>query len=116
MLDIGCGLGENTGQWGEKTGLKPIGLERQYHPKWYGDIWRDSKLGARFARADIAEALPMPKKIRRSCSLRECSSAPNSRKRRKTLDNIRVALRDGGLLIIGPQTDEKVGIMVGGCS
>ena len=107
LLDIGCGLGENTGQWGEKTGLKPIGLERQYHPKWYGDIWRDSKLGARFARADIAEALPMPKRSVEVVVYENVVPHQTVESVEKTLDNIRVALRDGGLLIIGPQTDEK---------
>ena len=106
LLNIGCGLGENTGQWGEKTGLKTIGVDRQYHPKWYRENWRDNKSGAQFARADIAEALPMPKQSVDVVVYENVVPHQTVESVAKTLENVRLTLRDDGLLVIGPQTDD----------
>lgn len=107
LLDIGCGLGGNTAQWGKETGLKTIGIDRQYHPKWYGENWRDNKFGAQFARADIAEALPMPNESVDVVVYENVVPHQTQESVAKTLENVRLTLRDGGLLAIGPQTDEK---------
>lgn len=106
LLNIGCGLGENTGEWGEKTGLKPVGFDRQYHPKWYKENWRDNKLGAQFARVDIAEALPMPNGSADVVVYENVVPHQTVESVAKTLDNVSRVLRDDGLLVIGPQTDD----------
>lgn len=107
LLNIGCGLGGNTAQWGKETGLKTIGIDRQYHPKWYGENWRDNKSGAQFARADIAEALPMLNESVDVVVYENVVPHQTVKSVAKTLENVRLTLRNGGLLAIGPQTDEK---------
>lgn len=106
LLNIGCGLGVNTAQWGKETGLRPVGVDRQYHPKWYGKNWKDNKSGAQFVRADIAEAIPMPKESVSVVVYENVVPHQTVDSVEKTLENVHLALHDGGLLVIGPQADD----------
>lgn len=107
LVDIGCGMGDNTVQWKEQTGLRTIGIDRQFHPRWYGPYWRDHQSGAQFARADIAEALPVAEQSVDVVVYENVVPHQTEESVARTLEHVHRVLRDDGLLAIGPQHDEE---------
>lgn len=107
LVDIGCGMGDNTVQWREQTGLNTIGIDRQFHRRWYEPYWRTNQSGAEFTQADIAESLPMATQSVDVVVYENVVPHQTERGVAQTLEQVQRVLRDDGLLAIGPQHDEE---------
>lgn len=103
VLDIGVGIGKKTSERFDKTNVKTIGIERQFHPKFYKKYWKNDNPNMQFIRADADEAIPL-KSSSIDFALMECV-IPHI-----TLDSLEKilmetarVLKTDGILMVGPE-------------
>lgn len=103
ILDIGVGIGKKTSERFNETGVKTIGIERQYHPKFYKKYWKNDNPNMQFIRSDADEAIPLQSESI-DFVLMECV-IPHI-----TLDSLEKilwesarVLKNNGILMVGPE-------------
>ena len=100
VLDLACGQGVHTGKLSEK-GANVIGVERQYHSKYYKKYW--NLPGSKFVRADIRN-LPFAWGQYRVALMTNAEIYMTKEGFQETLDSVRKVLVVGGVFVIGPQS------------
>lgn len=59
LIDAGCGTGFSVASWHKLTGLRIVGIERQYHPRWYKPYWCKKESKIHFLRGNLMGGLPI---------------------------------------------------------
>ncbi len=106
FLDMGCGVGQNVEFW-KRSGLNPIGMERQFHRPWYERHWNN---GATFVRSDIRH-MPMSNESVSVAVAEYVLPYANEMAILKIVGEVTRTLKDKGVFIVGPQneTDDHSG-------
>lgn len=105
IVDFGCGTGEYTKKWlGHEYTI--IGLDRQYHPKWYDKHWKSNDADIRFIRADFMKGLPFPDNSVDLGVMTSVVSHTTENGLVKGLKEIKRVIKDEGILVVGPQDTE----------
>lgn len=105
IVDFGCGTGEYTKKWlGHEHTI--IGLDRQYHSKWYDKHWKSNDADIRFIRADFMKGLPFPDNSVDLGVMTSVVSQTTENGLAKGLKKIKRVIKEGGILVVGPQDTE----------
>lgn len=104
-VDLGCGTGINSKWWQEQSGLGVIGVERQYHPEWYDDFWKNDIPNLTFVQTDAAEGLPFPDGSVRVVLMENVIPHVTQEGVEKFIIQTQKVLEKGGWLLVGPQCD-----------
>ena len=107
ILDIGIGTGEKTSNRSTESGVKTIGIERQFHPEYYGPYWGNENPNIQFVRADANEAIPL-KSNSIDFALMECVVAHITLDSLdRILTDVKRVLKPGGILMVGPEKIDR---------
>lgn len=106
LLDLGCGIGRETGKWSEKINLFTLGLDRQYHNEWYDPYWKDkrkSRPNLEFVLGDFAEGIPLVNDCADAGIFQFVAQHITQKNFEKGLKEALRVLKVGGYLFVGPQ-------------
>jgi len=97
VVDMGCGTGRETVRLAER--FMVVGLDWQYHARWYDGHWKSGEAG--FARSDIRSA-PLPDGVAKAVVMSHVVPHINGALV-DVLCEARRLLNEGGILAVGPQ-------------
>lgn len=106
ILDLGCGIGRETGKLSEKLNLFTMGLDRQYHGEWYDPYWKDKRISnpnLEYVLGDFAEGIPLEKDCADAAMFQFVAQHITQKNFEKGLKEALRVLKVGGYLFIGPQ-------------
>lgn len=108
ILDLGCGTGKSSQEIQAISGMKVVGVERQYHAKWYDPQWKSKNPNLTYLRADFVRGIPLPDCVVDTAILKHVINHMTADALEQGLRETARVLKPGGYLLVCPQFAETI--------
>lgn len=111
VVDLGCGIGDETVEWAKTLRHKIIGVERQYHPEWYNPFWKAESInGPRpiFIRGDFISGIPLRDKSIDAVLVQNVAQHITQKALQTLLKESLRILKNGGIIFVGPEHTKSI--------
>lgn len=106
LAELGCGLGLESVNFAKNLKMQVVGMERQYHERWYPKFWVEARKeigNLDFVRGDFAQALPFAEGSVDAAVMERVVPHVTHKSLENGLREVLRVLKPGGLFFVGPE-------------